>query len=68
MPFANFATSRDDTNLVVVIAVGTVGSLLGVAPWCQAGRVLGRERLARWADRHGEWLTLSASEVNGASE
>jgi membrane protein DedA with SNARE-associated domain len=66
MPFAGFAAARGDLNGIGVVAVGTLGSLIGAAPWYWAGRAMGRERLARWAGRHGEWLTLSERDVNGA--
>ena len=68
MPFAGFTAARGDLNVVAVVAAGTAGSLLGAAPWYWAGRALGRERLANWADRHGEWLTLSKDDVNHAHE
>ncbi|MBM0106520.1 DedA family protein [Steroidobacter sp. S1-65] len=68
MPFAGFAASRGDLNGIGVVAAGTLGSLIGAAPWYWAGRVLGRERLARWAGRHGQWLTISEHDVNGAYE
>jgi membrane protein DedA with SNARE-associated domain len=66
MSFAGFAAVRGDLNGIGVVAVGTLGSLIGAAPWYWAGRAMGRERLARWAGRHGEWLTLSEDDVNGA--
>ena len=66
MPFAGFAAAQGDLSLGVVIAAGTVGSLLGVHVWFEIGRVLGAERLRRWASRHGRWLTLTPHDVDAA--
>lgn len=67
MPFAGFAASRGDMSLAGVLIAGTCGTLLGAVPWYWAGRALGCERLARWADKHGRWLTLSGDEVRTAN-
>jgi membrane protein DedA with SNARE-associated domain len=68
MPFAGFAAARGDLNGIGVVAVGTLGTLIGAIPWYWAGRALGRERLTRWAGRHGEWLALSERDVDDAFE
>lgn len=67
MPMAGFAAARGDLNFALVIMAGVVGSMLGALPWYYAGRLLGAERLKRWADRHGRWLTVSAGDVDAAS-
>ena len=67
MPMAGFAAARGSLSLVPVIIAGVVGSMLGALPWYYAGRLLGAERLQRWADRHGRWLTVSAEDVGAAS-
>ena len=41
-----------------------VRSLLGVIPWYWAGAWLGKDRLRRWVERHGKWLTISVSEFD----
>lgn len=63
MPFAGAAAARGDLAFPLVIVAGSIGSLLGTLPWYWAGRVLGRERLERWTDRHGRWLTISRDDV-----
>ncbi len=67
MPMAGFAAARGSLNLVLVIVAGVVGSMLGALPWYYAGKLLGAERLQRWADHHGRWLTVSARDVDAAS-
>ena len=66
MPLAGFTAARGELNILLAVAAGTVGSLLGALPWYYAGRWLGAERLKGWADRYGRWLTVSPDEVDGA--
>lgn len=68
MPFAGFAAARGDLQLVWVVVSGALGSVLGALPWYLAGRWLGAGRLARLADRHGRWLTVSRSELERAEK
>lgn len=68
MPFAGFAASRGEMSFAGVLIAGTCGTLLGAVPWYWAGRALGCERLARWADKHGRWFTMSGDEVRKANK
>ncbi|GAA5533651.1 DedA family protein [Deinococcus aluminii] len=68
MPSAGFAASRGDLNLLAVIAVGTLGSVLGTLPLYYIGRAFGEERLVQWADRYGRWLTLSGQDIRRADD
>ncbi|WP_051904253.1 DedA family protein [Neorhizobium vignae] len=36
MPLAGYLATRGEMNIVVVIAAGTAGSLLGTLPWMMA--------------------------------
>lgn len=67
MPFAGFAAARGELDIVLVVLVGTAGSVAGALPWYFAGSWLGPRRLACLADRHGRWLTISASDVDKAT-
>ena len=49
-----------------VFLAGTAGSLCGALLWYGVGCWLGRERLRRFAARHGRWLTLGPAEVDRA--
>lgn len=64
MPLAGFTAARGDLSLAGVILAGSVGTVAGAMPWYYVGRHLGNERLKRWADRHGRWLTLKPSEID----
>jgi membrane protein DedA with SNARE-associated domain len=66
MPLAGFIVARGEWSLWGAIAAGTVGSLAGTVPWYVLGRRVGEERLKRWADRHGRWLTVCGQDVEKA--
>ncbi|KMO39408.1 alkaline phosphatase [Methylobacterium aquaticum] len=66
MPLAGFAAGRGQLSFIGVFLAGTAGSLSGTLLWYGVGRWLGRERLRRFAARHGRWLTLSPAEVERA--
>lgn len=67
MPLAGFNAARGHLNGVGVVAAGVLGSLLGAVPWYYLGRLLGKERLSRWAERWGRWLTVSSEDIEGAA-
>lgn len=66
MPLAGFTAARGELNLVLVILMGTLGSLAGAIFWYLIGRWVGHARVRRFAERHGRWLTLSPSDVDAA--
>lgn len=66
MPLAGFIAARGELNILLVVAAGTAGSLLGALPWYYAGKWLGAGRLKGWAGRHGRWLTVAPGEVDAA--
>ena len=53
MPLAGFVAAQGQLNPVLVVAAGTLGSVLGALPWYYLGLWLGRERLCALAARHG---------------
>ena len=68
MPFAGFQAARGQLHWALVILCGTLGAVLGALPWYLLGRKLGLERVLRFADRHGRWLTLSRGELERAED
>lgn len=66
MPLAGFAAARGELSLTGVIIAGSIGSLLGAAPWYLAGRVLGEGGLKRLAERDGRWLAISSPDIERA--
>lgn len=68
MPFAGFLAARGDLNPLLVVAAGSLGSLLGAIPWYWAGRRWGAERLKQFAQSHGRWIALAPREVDRGRE
>ena len=68
IPLAGFVAARGELSVVPVIIAGSLGSLAGAVVWYVIGRRIGERRLRAWVDRHGKWLTLSASDVDRAQE
>jgi membrane protein DedA with SNARE-associated domain len=68
MPLAGFIVARGEWSLWGAIAAGTLGSLAGQLPWYLIGRRAGEERLKKWADRHGRWLTVCGQDIEKAHD
>jgi membrane protein DedA with SNARE-associated domain len=68
MPLAGFQTGQGKLSLGGVIAAGAVGSLIGQLPLYYLGKVVGKERMKAWADKHGEWLAISGDEIEHADK
>lgn len=68
MPSAGFAASRGDLNFLMVVLMGTLGSVVGTLPLYYIGRAFGEERLVAWADKYGKWLTLSGRDIRKADD
>lgn len=67
MPLSGYVAARGQLTFAGVLLAGTAGSLAGALFWYAVGRWIGRDRLKRFAARHGRWLTLSPAEVDRAS-
>jgi membrane protein DedA with SNARE-associated domain len=68
MPLAGFIVARGEWSLWGAIGAGTLGSLAGQLPWYLIGRRVGEERLKKWADRHGRWLTVCGQDIEKAHD
>lgn len=58
MPWAGYAVSQGDLSLTMAILAGSVGSFAGAMFWYWVAIAVGRERLSRWIQHHGHWLTI----------
>lgn len=67
MPLAGYMASTGELSFAAIVVAGTAGSVLGALPLYFMGRRLGAERLSRFADRHGRWLTLSRRDIERAT-
>ena len=68
MPLAGFTAGRGELSFAWVVVAGSLGSLLGQLPLYYLGRLVGEEKLVRWADRYGKWLTLSGDDIRKADD
>ena len=68
MPLAGFAIIQGKMNFLGVIIAGTIGSVVGSAPWYFLGKYWGLKRTQKVADRYGKWLTVSGREVAKAKD
>jgi membrane protein DedA with SNARE-associated domain len=66
IPLAGFVAAQGGLGVAGVIAAGSIGSIAGAWFWYEIGRRVGEQRLRRWVDRHGRWLTLSSRDVDRA--
>jgi membrane protein DedA with SNARE-associated domain len=66
VPLAGFKAAQGTFGLPGLLAVATLGSVLGTLLWYALARAWGRERFLRFLDRHGVWLTLSREEAEQA--
>lgn len=63
MTVAGVSASRGNMTYLGVVASGTAGAMLGNYLWFWLAIKFGSDRLHRFADRHGRWLTLSWKEI-----
>lgn len=68
MPLAGFLAGQGKLDLMLTIAVGTLGAVIGTMMWYYIGMAIGEQRLKRFAAKHGRLLTLSPSDIDKARE
>jgi membrane protein DedA with SNARE-associated domain len=66
MPLAGYLCGKGELSFPLVVVVGTLGSLAGQLPLYALGRRAGGERLRRFAERHGHWITVSPADLERA--
>lgn len=66
IPAAGFVSAKGELQVGLVIAAGSVGSLVGASVWYWLGRRIGEQRLRAWVERRGKWITLGTNDVDRA--
>lgn len=66
MPLAGYMVTQNQLSFVGVVAAGVAGSVLGALPLYYLGAKIGGDRLKKFADDYGRWLTLSRKDIEGA--
>ena len=68
MPLAGYIVTKGELVFIGIILAGTAGSVLGALPLYYLGKILGQDRLKKWADKHGRWLTVSSDELDNVKD
>ena len=63
MPLGGYLAAQGEMNIMWAVVAGTIGSVAGALPVYWLGAKLGPDRLERWADEHGRWLTISGEDI-----
>jgi membrane protein DedA with SNARE-associated domain len=63
MGLGGIAVARGQMDAVLLILVGTAGTVAGNYFWYAVGHKLGYQRLRPFVDRYGRWLTLDWQHV-----
>lgn len=63
MTVAGVSASRGNMTLTGVVASGTAGAMLGNYLWFLLAIKFSEDRLQRFVEKHGRWLTLHWTEV-----
>jgi membrane protein DedA with SNARE-associated domain len=66
MPFGGFKCAVGQLTLTGTILAGTIGSVIGALPVYALGRMLGKERVTAWVDRHVKWIMLRGRDLERA--
>jgi membrane protein DedA with SNARE-associated domain len=66
MPLAGFSAARGGMSLTGVVIAGSAGALAGAVLWYWVGVRVGLDRVNRFVERYGRWLTLTTDDVASA--
>ncbi len=64
MPLAGFMVAQNKLTFLGTTLAGWPASVLGALPFYYGGKKLGEERVKRFADQYGRWLTVSRQDIN----
>ena len=68
MPLAGYSAAKGEANILLVILAGALGSLAGASFWYGVGRLIDHERMKKFADRHGRFLTMTRRDIERADD
>jgi membrane protein DedA with SNARE-associated domain len=68
MPLAGFMVTKNQFTLAGIIIAGTFGSVIGALPIYYLGAKLGKDRLVKFADKHGRWFAFSADDIERSQQ
>lgn len=68
MPLGGYLAATGDLAFWPVVALGSLGSLLGAVLWYVVGRRWEKERVKRWIGRRGAWVAMTPDDLDRASD
>ena len=66
MPLAGYDADHGSLTLWGVILAGTIGSVVGALPLYLPARMLGKDRMSKWIERHGRWFGMRKGDLDKA--
>ena len=67
MPLAGFTVHEGKMAFLPAVIAGVVGTVVGALPWYYIGRVVDEAKIAKFADKYGKWMQISASDIEKAN-
>jgi membrane protein DedA with SNARE-associated domain len=68
MPLGGYLSETGGLSFWLVVALGSLGSLVGAVLWYAVGRRWGKERVKRWVERRGAWVAITPDDLDRASD
>ena len=68
VPLAGYVSAKGELNFWLVVAAASAGAIAGASIWYFVARSIGNERLRRWIDAHGQWVTLTCDDIDKAQQ
>lgn len=68
LPFAGYAAAKGELNVHAVAVSGLIGSLLGAILLYGIGRLVKDEKLIKFIDKYGVWLTVNNEDIAKARQ
>jgi membrane protein DedA with SNARE-associated domain len=68
LPLAGMRAGQGALTLPGVIGAATAGAMVGNVFWYWVARQVSHDRLRRFIDRHGRWLTLDRHDLEAAQD
>ncbi|VUD41340.1 Inner membrane protein YqjA [Thalassocella blandensis] len=64
MPLAGYLVSKESMNMIMVVAAGTVGTMLGAYVLYFVGAKMGKDRLTQWSEKYGRWFAITPKDID----
>lgn len=66
VPLAGYVSAKGQLDFWLVVVAASLGAVAGASIWYFVARSIGNDRLRRWVDAHGRWVTLTCDDIDKA--